>query len=246
MKHRLTLALLLATVLAAPVSAGIFFGKKAEKPNPALVVPELIRIVQSDGDEDKRLAAAEQLREFDQVQFPDVVPTLIEVLQNDKKPGVRAEAALSLGKMRPVSDRVGVALEEALAKDSSMRVRLQARSVLLQYRWSGWKEPAAKKDETPTARPKGPPPTQSKEPPLAPPAAKAPPLTQSKEPPLAQSSDRVSQRPAAAPRLMPVPASALPGRPSAPVLEVQPLPTVPATPPAEEQGPILNPPPDNI
>ena len=54
-----------------------------------MVVPELIRIVQSDGDEDKRLAAAEQLRKFDPVQFPDVIPTLIEVLQNDKKPGVR-------------------------------------------------------------------------------------------------------------------------------------------------------------
>jgi len=236
MKHRLTLALLLAPFLAAPVSAGLFFNKKAEKPNPAVVVPELIRTVQSDGDEDKRLAAAEQLREFDPAQFPDVVPTLIEVLLGDKKPGVRAEAALSLGKIRPVSDKVGVALEEALAKDSSMRVRLQARSVLLQYRWSGWKEPVVKKDETPTARPKGPPPVQSKEPPLAPPAGKAPPL--------AQTSDRTLARPAPAPRLLQIPASGPLNPPSAPVLEAQPLP--PASPGGDEQGPVLNPPPDNL
>jgi hypothetical protein len=241
MKNRLTLALLLAPVLAAPVSAGLFFNKKAEKPNPAVVVPELIRTVQSDGDEDKRVAAAEQLREFDPVQFPDVAPTLIEVLLNDKKPSVRAEAALSLGKIRPVSDKVGVALEEALAKDSSMRVRLQARSVLLQYRWSGWKEPVVKKDETPTARPKGPSPAQSKEPPLAP---------AGKTPPLAQTSERTSPRPAAAPRLLQAPASVPLNPPSAPVLEAQPAPTAPvvqpSAPSAEEEGPVLNPPPDNV
>ena len=70
MKHRLTLILLLAPLLAAPVSAGIFFAKKTEKPNPAVVVPELIRIVQSDGDEDKRLAAAEQFRCSTRLNFP--------------------------------------------------------------------------------------------------------------------------------------------------------------------------------
>ncbi len=220
MKHRLALALLLAPVLVAPVSAGLFFNKKADKPNPAVVVPELVRTVQSDGDEDKRLAAAEQLREFDSVQFPDVVPVLIQVLLSDKKPAVRAEAALSLGKIRPVSDKVGVALEEALAKDSSMRVRLQARSVLLQYRWSGWKEPVVKKDETPTARPKGQVPTQSK------------------EPPLAQTSDRTLPRPAAAPRLLQTPSS-VPLTPS-------PAPAPSLAPGADEQGPVLNPPPDNL
>ncbi len=240
MKRRLALLLLLAPVLAAPASAGIFFTKKAEKPNPAVVVPELIRTVQSDGDEDKRVAAAELLREFDPAQFPDVVPTLIEALQTDKKPSVRAEAALSLGKIRPVSDRVGVALEEALAKDSSMRVRLQARSVLLQYRWSGWKEPAVKKDEIPTARPQGPPPTQSKEPPLAAPSPKAPPTV--------QASERIYPRPIPAPRVLQAPAPPPLVAPPPPVFEPQPLPAAPAVTPAapegDEQGPVLNPPPE--
>src|SRR5437763_1198439 len=130
MMRRVALVLLLAPVLAAPASAGIFFNKK-EKPNPAERVPELIKVVQTDGDEDKRMAAAEELRDYDVGQFPDIVPALIGVLLNDQKPGVRAEAAQSLGKIRPVSDAVGAALEQSLAKDSSMRVRLQARTVLL-------------------------------------------------------------------------------------------------------------------
>jgi hypothetical protein len=230
MNHRLTLVLLLAPVLAAPASAGIFFNKKADKPNLAVYVPELIRTVQSDGDEDKRMAAAAQLREFDPAQFPDVVPTLIEVLLNDKKPGVRAEAAQSLGKIRPVSDKAGMALEQALAKDSSMRVRLQARSVLLQYRWSGWKEAAPKKDETPIARPKEPAPPQSKEPPLAAPVSKALPLAPARFAP-----------PAAAPRLplAPTPVTVNPPPPTEPAVS-------PAAPGADEQGPALNPPPDNL
>ena len=176
MKHRVALVLLLAPVLAAPVSAGLFFGgKKPDKPNPADRVPELIKIIETDGDEDKRMAAAAELRDYDPAQFPDVVPALIDALLNDKKPGVRAEAAQSLGKLRPVSDAVGEALEQSLAKDSSMRVRLQTRSALVQYRWSGWKEPTPKKDDIPTARPKDPPPTQSKEPPMAPNIPPAPP-----------------------------------------------------------------------
>jgi hypothetical protein len=240
MRRRLTLVLLLAPVLAAPASAGIFFTKKADKPNPAVAVPELIRTVQSDGDEDKRMAAAEQLREFDPVQFPDIVPALVEILLSDKKPSVRAEAAQSLGKIRPVSDKAGMALEQALAKDSSMRVRLQARSVLLQYRWSGWKEPTPKKDETPTARPKEPAPPQSKEPPLAPPVGKAAPV--------AQSSSRYAPQPASAPRLRPAPAAVRVNPPPPPVRQAEPLPTEPAIPPAapagDEQGPVLNPPPE--
>ncbi len=225
MKPRVALVLLLAPVLTAPAFAGIFFNnKKPEKPNPADRVPELVKIVQTDGDEDRRTAAAEELRDYDPAQFPEVVPALIDVLMTDKKPGVRAEAALSLGKLRPISDQVGIALEQTLAKDSSMRVRLQARSVLLQYRWSGWKEPPPKRDEIPTARPKGPPTVQSGEPPLAPvlpPTPKATPIPTSPPPPL------------------PVPVAP-------PVHEAQPLPQGPPLPPlpgGDGGGPALNPPP---
>jgi hypothetical protein len=195
MTRRVTLALLLATALASSATAGIFFNRKPDKPSPADRVPELIKIVQTAGDEDKRLAAAGELRDYDTAQFPDIVPVLIDVLLNDQKPAVRAEAAQSLGKIRPISDQVGEALEQSLARDSAMRVKLQVRSALLQYRWSGWKEPATKKDDTPTARPKEPPPVQSKEPPLAPPPE-----------PTTPQRPRLTPMPNPAPPLVPVPA----------------------------------------
>jgi HEAT repeat protein len=214
MKRRVALVLLLAPALAAPASAGIFFNKKADKPDPAQRVPDLIKALQTDGDEDKRMAAAAELRDYDVGQFPDIVPALIDALLNDKKAGVRAEAAQSLGKIRPVSDQVGMALEQSLSKDASPRVRLQDRSALLQYRWNGWKEPA-KKDEGPTARPKEPPPVQTKEPPLAPPPA---------------------------PNIPPPPGKLNPQ--AEPMPNLAPVPSAPAPPPAsQDRGPDLGPPP---
>lgn len=155
--------LVLLPALASPSYAGIFFGKKPRKPTPAERVPELLAQVKSDGDESKRAAAAQELRQYDPGQFPMIVPVLVDVLLNDKKPVVRAEAAQSLGKIRPVSQQAGMALEQALSNDSSMRVRLQARSSLLQYHWSGYHN-TRKDDLVP----------QTKEPPLA--DDKAPPI----------------------------------------------------------------------
>jgi hypothetical protein len=162
MRRRLVLVVLVLVTLPVAASAGIIFGKKGAKPSPQERVPELIRIVQTDGDENKRAGACEELRDYDPAQFPDIVPALVEALLNDKKAGVRAEAAHSLGKIRPVSQMAGRALEKALADDSSMRVRVQARSALLSYHWAGYHS-AGKKEE---------PLVKSKEPPLAdPPAA---------------------------------------------------------------------------
>jgi hypothetical protein len=150
------LLVLLQVILSGESArAGVFWSKKV-KPTPAEYVPELIKSLKTDGDEHKRCSAAEELRQYDPLQFPDMVPALIEATLTDKKPSVRSEAAQTLGKLRPVSAAAGAALEQALAKDSSMRVRLQARSSLLQYRWAGY-----------TAKGKDEPPTQSKEPPLA-------------------------------------------------------------------------------
>ena len=148
--------LVVLPALAGPGHAGIFFGKKNKKVTPAERVPELLAQVKSDGDESKRAAAAQELRQYDPGQFPMIVPVLIDVLLTDSKPVVRAEAAQSLGKIRPISQQAGMALEQALANDSSMRVRLQARSSLLQYHWSGYRS-VRKDDLVP----------QTKEPPLA-------------------------------------------------------------------------------
>jgi hypothetical protein len=216
-------------------TAGILWGKKA-KPTPAEYVPELIRTLKNDGDERKRCAAAEELRQYDPLQFPDMVPALIDALLVDKKPSVRAEAAQSLGKLRPVTTPVGAALEQALAKDTSMRVRLQARSSLLQYRWAGYAPKG--KDEAPS---------QSKEPPLA--ADLQPPPAQTGPPRLAPVPATTASLPSS-PRPLPVgtpvkrtqPAAAPANTPEPGALPVIPMP--PGTTPAgdTEKGPDLTPP----
>jgi hypothetical protein len=165
--------------LAGPSDAGIFFGKKNKKPTPAERVPELLAVVKTDGDESKRAAAAQELRQYDPGQFPMIVPVLVDVLLTDSKPAVRAEAAQSLGKIRPISPQAGQALEQALSNDASMRVRLQARSSLLQYHWSGYRS-ARKDDLVP----------QTKEPPLA--DEKAPPIINTTT--LSPSNERFAPR----------------------------------------------------
>jgi len=141
----------------APASAGIIFGKHPPKPDPAELVPELVDTVKNSQDEKKRETAVEDLRQYDPATFPQIVPALLDVLRNDLKPSVRSEAATSLSKLRPVSQQVGAALEQAMAHDASMRVRVQARSALLFYHWAGYHP----------SKPLEPPQFQSKEPPLA-------------------------------------------------------------------------------
>lgn len=140
-RSRFLLIPVLWAVVAGPAPAGLLFGKKAPKPNPSDQVNELIGTVKLDKDETKRAAAAEELRHFDPKAYPDIVSILIDVLLNDPKPSVRAEAAQSLGKLRPVTQEAGWALEQAVAKDASMRVRLQARTALLSYQWAGYQSP---------------------------------------------------------------------------------------------------------
>src|SRR5262249_20363411 len=125
-RRLLLLPLLLTPYLAGPASAGIFFGKKPPKPPPEERVPQLLAQLKTDGDETRRVAAAEELRQFDPQAFPALAPALIEALLSDKKPAVRAEAAQTLGKLRPMQSSIAAALEQARDKDPSMRVRLQA------------------------------------------------------------------------------------------------------------------------
>ncbi|HEY7152816.1 MAG TPA: HEAT repeat domain-containing protein [Gemmataceae bacterium] len=247
--------LVLLPFAAGSSSAGIIFGKKNKKaPTPAERVPQLLAQVKTDGDESKRAAAAEELRQYDPAQFPTIVPILIDVLLTDKKPAVRAEAAQSLGKIRPIAPQAGQALEQALTKDSSMRVRLQARSSLLQYHWSGYR--GNKKDEMVT---------QTKEPPLADPNTPAPVLNTAAPPPatgrtapqLPDGSRNTSsypntpasfppparpsvKEPPLAPATPPPPATANPPAPLPPMPAPAPAPA--PTPGGNESGPDLTPP----
>jgi hypothetical protein len=234
MSHRRLWTLLLVPLvsiplLGQPVSAGILFGKKSKKPIPNDRVPELLAIVKTDGDEAKRTAAAEELRNYDPTAYPMIIPTLVDVLLSDQKPNVRAEAAQSLGKLRPVTQQAGMALEKAMSSDSSMRVRLQARSALLQYHWSGYQ--SAKKDELLLQ--------QTKEPALADenvPAGKGPALapTGRATPPPTMVPTSGSQVPS---HFRPVPLMPVPSSPLAPRPSFREPPA--ATPPAGDKGPDL-------
>ncbi len=219
--------------LAGPGYAGIFF-KKSKKPTPAERVPELLAQVKSDGDESKRAAAAQELRQYDPAQFPMIVPVLVEVMLTDSKPVVRAEAAQSLGKIRPISQQAGMALEQALNNDASMRVRLQARSSLLQYHWSGYR--SVRKDEVVP---------QTKEPPLA--DDKSPPII-STTTTLPAKGDRVVPPPDDGLRSTsgyrsapPAPFPAVPPRPTRNEPPLAP-PANPAPPQRNDSGPDLTPP----
>ncbi len=181
MTWRRVLAVLLLACFTSSTQAGFIFGKKTPKPEPALRVPQLLGILKSDPDEHKRSDAAEELREFDAQTFPDIIPVLVDALQNDPKVSVRVEAAQSLAKIRPVSQQAGQALEHSLANDPSMRVRLQARSSLLQYHWAGYRSP---RKETP--------PLQTQEPPLAPGEEGTPPAS-SQNPPVLKEPRKLPQ-----------------------------------------------------
>jgi hypothetical protein len=188
MKRYLTWLIFLAIAFSPLTAHAGLFSKKASKPDPKDRVPELLTLVKKDKDEHKRSAAASELRQYDPAAFPEIVPVLIDVLMNDAKPSVRTEAAESLSKIRPVSKQAGLALEQALDKDPSTRVRMQARYSLLQYHWAGYR--SGSKDAV----------VDSKEPPLAPsdtskPIASSPsrkqqkvlkPISESPPPPLAQ------------------------------------------------------------
>jgi hypothetical protein len=227
---RFFLALVLPVTIALPAPAGILFGRHKHK--PAERVPELIVAVKTEADEGKRESAAKELREYDTAAFPDIVPVLVDVLQHDAKAGVRAEAAQTLGKLRPVSQDVGWALEEAI-KDPSVRVRWQARSALLGYRIAGYRsEPAVtEKPMTTTGRnPTSAPVTKRV---IIPPMPRTDPVVTSGEtapPPLAQPLSKTSA------------ARPLPNGPAQPGLAPSETPNLQRLPAqSSDQGPDLSP-----
>jgi hypothetical protein len=133
---RLLLITIIVAGLASPAPARLFFGRKAKTAPDR--VPTLIGALKTDPEERHRADAARQLRDFDVTAYPEILPALIEAAQNDAKAGVRAEALQSLSRLRPISQQAGQTLEGMADHDSSLRVRLQARSALIQYRLSGY------------------------------------------------------------------------------------------------------------
>jgi hypothetical protein len=213
---RYLLILLIVPACALHASAGLF--DKRAKPEPSVRVPELIGILKTEQDERKRSTAVQELRQYDPRSFPEMIPALVDVLQNDARPGLRLEAMHSLSTLRPVSQIVGEALEQTAANDKSLRVRLQARTTLISYHWSGYNTPKKTEATVPVT-----PGLKRTEPPLV----QVPPSTTAPRGVIYQSPTNTSARPPGAETAEPPLAPAPPlVQPSAPL----------------EEGPMLMPP----
>jgi hypothetical protein len=221
--------LVVIPVFALPAAAGLF--SRRPQANATQRVPELVATVRSDPDERKRTSAVEELRQYDAKAFPEIIPSLVDVLQNDAKAGVRLAALHSLAGFRPVSQQVGEALEKAVANDQSLRVRLQARTTLMTYHLSGYH--AARKAEAPVTAPTAP---KTSEPPLAvaPPSPPVPRLIPV-APPTTVSTPPPRMTPGVTGGAQPMPM----GTPEPPLIAAPPV--VPGPTPAPAQGPDLRP-----
>lgn len=270
---RISIGLVLLALLFAPLTpshAGLF---RKSKPEPAKYVPMLIQVLKEDTEEQNRVRAAEELREYDPKNFPDILPALTEALTNDPSFKVRAESAESLGKINLVSPKSGYALEQSQKYDSAKSVREASRAALLQYRVRGYR--SGKESETTS--------TQTQEPPLARPSTSPTPPTsptpsnpgtsvvrppvqatpagfpkgsvviggrvQTPEPPLAKplttetGSLKPSAPPVIAPPMIPI-TPEIPTPPTVPVITTPSVPVIPSAPTGPSlQGPALGFPP---
>ncbi len=215
-----TLIVVLGVVGPAPAGLGIFSRKP--KVNPAEQVPALIMQLKTDKDEDKRSAAAEELRNYDPKAYPEMMTVLADALLKDSGAGVRTEAASTIAKLRPINQQAGYALEQAAANDPSIRVRMAARQSLWQYNLLGYR---SAKPPTETPAPQSAPVAGVQSKPYV--AAKNPRAgKESPEPPLADASS-AQPIPVAPPKLLTPPA----------VKQAPVKPTVPKG--KEPQGPSL-------
>ena len=138
--QRLILPLILVALLPGWLTAGPIMDLFLRKPkvDPAIRVPALISLVLNDKDERTRAAALDELAIFDPKQFTEIYPTLIQAVQNDAAMNVRLTAVNAFGKLRPISQDVGYALEQVEYNDASPKVKTAATAVLRTYKVLGY------------------------------------------------------------------------------------------------------------
>ena len=212
----LLLPVVVAVSTAYPAQAQLF-SRKIRLNN--MQVPELIVTARSDPDERKRVAALEQLREFDVKTYPEMIPSLIEVMLKDARPGVRMEAMHSLARIRPVTPAVGQALQQTAQNDDNWRVRMQTRTQLWMTGYHGGNGNAVNNQQT---NPNAP---TTAEPPLANTTAINKPAPPVNTPP---ANITAITKPAPQPINVPTPAQAQP--PTADPAFFRPLPSRPLGP----------------
>ena len=115
--------------------------RKQSKPDPVSRGKQLTITLQSDPDEQKRKAAAVEMRGLDPRQNPELLPALTTALQKDPTPDVRIEAVETLGLLKPISQPAGLAMEAALTTDPDPKVREAIKAALWQYHLNGYRTP---------------------------------------------------------------------------------------------------------
>jgi hypothetical protein len=229
--------LALVLLMPAPDCSAQWFGTKKPKTPPQQRVPELIVTLKYDKDAHKRADAAEELRQYDTKEFPEIIPLLIEALQGDSAPSVRIEAATSLGRLRPFSVPAAQALEKAGSSDSNFRVKLQAKTSLMYYQLSGYHAPKKTEPQGPVVK------SRTDEPPLAGPPdqwwknGSAPPVTATPA-----SSSEYRPLPTGPALDSPGPVASVPGSQTQPATLQAPVVQGPALQGPAIQGPVLQPP----
>lgn len=242
--NRLRAALLVGALLPAPAPAidfGLGLFKKKDKGSEAAPAKPAgpVATLRADPDEGRRKTAAEFARSLDPRANPDLIPALVQALQNDPSPAVRGASADSIGRLKPVQPLAGAALESAQLNDPSPLVREASRNALWQYHLNGYRTPPAAESAAPTPEP--PLALKAPEPPAAAPKPSKAPVpaqltSQPKGPaPLMSSTPPVNiPRPMPAVTPNPTPAIPVPVVPPAPAV---PAFAVPATPSAPPPGP---------
>jgi hypothetical protein len=138
------LTLVVTVAASSPVGAidlGLGLFKRKSKPEPVSRVKSLVAVLRTDPDARHRQSAATALRDFDPRTNPDVIPALIGSLQRDPSSAVRSEVAESIGKLKPVYQPAGIAMETALQSDPDAKVREAIKSALWQYHLNGYRTP---------------------------------------------------------------------------------------------------------
>jgi hypothetical protein len=135
-------------------------------------INQLIPIIQSDPDENKRNAAVAELSRADPRLSAGVIQVVTEALLKDPSPTVRLTAVGVIGRYKTVFSLAGLALETAMESDASPVVRKAAKQALWEYHLIGYK--SAREVDAFTR--------QTPEPPLAKPARLPVPVTA--EPPV--------------------------------------------------------------
>jgi hypothetical protein len=134
---RTILVLVAFATVAVPVPAQGLFSSRKPPANPDQHVQQLVITAQTASESSKRVNAVAELRDYSTTTYPQIVPTLVHILRNDKSVAVRIEAAHCLGRIRPLTKMAGDALAEAVQKDSALRVRWQARTSLTLFNVAG-------------------------------------------------------------------------------------------------------------